>query len=161
MISDNKVVSMNYTLTDDKGEVLDSSEGEPLEYLQGHGNIIPGLEKALTGLKTGDKKKIMVSPADGYGVYDPELKLTLEKKQFGRQKPETGMTLELHSDDGHVMQATITSIEGDTVHLDANHPLAGKTLHFDVEISGVRDATKDELEHGHPHGPDGHHHHHP
>lgn len=158
-VTDNKVVAINYQLNDEDGNLLDASEGEPLEYLQGHHNIVPGLESELAGMAVGEKKKVVVKPEDGYGTYDPELQMKVERSEFGKHKLQEGMTIELHSDAGEVMEAQITGIDDKMVHLDANHPLAGKTLYFDVEIAAIRDASKDELEHGHPHGPDGHHHH--
>ena len=156
-ITRNKIVSMNYTLTDNAGKVLDASEGEPLEYLQGHQNIIPGLEVALEGLKPGDRKQVTVQPAEGYGQHNPELIFALPLGQFGGQPPEVGMLVQLQSPEGEMM-ATIKQIEADQVTLDANHPLAGQVLNFDVEIVQVRDASEEELSHGHPHGPNGHHH---
>jgi FKBP-type peptidyl-prolyl cis-trans isomerase SlyD len=161
MISDNKVVSMSYTLKDDAGNVLDASDGEPLEYLQGHQNIIPGLEKALVGLKVGDKKHVEVSPAEGYGEVEDDSGITVPRTQFpSSPPPELGMMVALKGQGGQVVQATIIKIDKDEVHLDTNHPLAGKKLFFDVEITGIRDATSEEIAHGHPHGPDGHGHHH-
>jgi FKBP-type peptidyl-prolyl cis-trans isomerase SlyD len=151
---------MNYTLRDDEGNVLDASEGEPLEFLHGHSNIIPGLERELTGLKVGDKKKVSVTASDAYGEYDPELELTLEREQFKGEVPPEGAMVELQSEDGDVIFGRVARVTDKEVVLDANHPLAGKRLHFDVEITSVRDASEDELSHGHPHGPDGHHHHH-
>lgn len=158
-IAKDKIVSFEYTLRDDAGEVIDASEGEPLEYLQGHKNIIDGLERELVGLQKGDKKKVTVKPEDGYGVVDPQRRFAVDRKHFGDDDIEPDMMVEMRSSDGDVMRARIVKAEGSKVHLDANHPLAGKTLHFDVEIKGVRDASKEEIEHGHPHGPDGHHHH--
>ncbi|HEY9745973.1 MAG TPA: peptidylprolyl isomerase [Oculatellaceae cyanobacterium] len=157
MITSGKVVSMNYILTDAAGKVLDSSEGEPLEYLQGYNNIIPGLERALEGLKPGDKKQVVVQPQDGYGERNADLQFTLPLAQFGGQVPQPGMMVQIQSDQG-VMMATIVHLQGEHVLMDANHPLAGQTLHFDVEIVGVRGASEEEILHGHPHGPNGHHH---
>lgn len=157
MITENKVVSMNYTLKDDAGQVLDASNGEPLSYLQGHGNIIPGLERELAGLKPGDSKHVTVQPEEAYGQYNPELKFELPMEQFGGDKPEPGAMVQLQSPAGALM-ATIEKVDASMVTLDANHPLAGQQLHFDVEITEVRDATPEEIQHGHPHGPNGHHH---
>jgi FKBP-type peptidyl-prolyl cis-trans isomerase SlyD len=156
-ISRDKVVSMNYTLTDTAGEVLDSSEGKPMEYLQGHQNIIPGLETALEGLKPGDRKQVTIQPDDAYGKHNPELIFSLPLAQFGGQAPKAGMMVQLQSPEGDMM-ATIKKVDNNEVTLDANHPLAGKVLNFDVEIMDVRDASAEELSHGHPHGPHGHHH---
>ena len=157
IITNDKIVAMNYTLTDPAGKVLDASEGEPLEYLQGHQNIIPGLERALEGLKPGDKKQVVVQPGEGYGERNADLQFMLPLEQFGGQAPEAGMMVQIKSDEG-IMMANIVGTEGDQVRLDANHPLAGQTLHFDVEIVSVREASKEEISHGHPHGPHGHHH---
>lgn len=157
LITSGKVVAMNYTLTDGAGKVLDASEGEPLEYLQGYQNIIPGLEKELEGLKPGDKKQVVVQPTEGYGERNPDLQFALPLGQFGGQQPEAGMMVQLQSEEG-VMMATVLKTEGEQVVMDANHPLAGQTLHFDVEIVSVRGASEEEMSHGHPHGPNGHHH---
>ncbi|HEY9686676.1 MAG TPA: peptidylprolyl isomerase [Coleofasciculaceae cyanobacterium] len=156
-IANGTVVSMNYTLTDMAGNILDASQGQPLQYLQGKGNIIPGLEKALEGLKPGEQKKVTVQPAEGYGQHNPELIFSLPLAQFGGQQPQPGMMVQLESPDGVVM-ATIVSADAQNVNLDANHPLAGQVLNFDVEIVEVREASPEELTHGHPHGPGGHHH---
>lgn len=157
IITPGKVVSMNYTLTDPSGKILDASEGTPLEYLQGHQNIIPGLERELEGMKQGDKKQVIVQPTDGYGERNNDLQFSLPLAQFGGQVPQPGMMVQIQTDEG-VMMASIVGVQGEQVLLDANHPLAGQTLHFDVEITGVRSATTEELSHGHPHGPNGHHH---
>jgi FKBP-type peptidyl-prolyl cis-trans isomerase SlyD len=156
-VTQNMVVSMNYTLTDTQGKVLDSSNEEPMEYLQGHSNIIPGLESALEGLKPGDRKQVTVQPSDGYGQHNPDLIFALPLEQFGGEKPQTGMLVQLQSTEGE-MVATVTRIENNQVTLDANHPLAGQVLNFDVEIVKIRTASAEELSHGHPHGPHGHHH---
>lgn len=158
MVADGKVVSMNYTLRDDSGEVIDESHGEPLEFLAGHQNIIPGLERELVGLKIGDKKQVKVQPEDGYGVRDESMFLTIPREQFGAEAPAPNMMVQLQSREGHHLQARIVEVDDKSVRLDANHPLAGKILHFEIEIAGVRDATKEEIQHGHPHGPHGHHH---
>lgn len=158
MIKKDQVVSMTYTLTDGKGTVLDQSGDEPLEYLHGHGNIIPGLEKALDGMQVGDKKKVDVPAAQGYGAYDPELRFEVERSAFGKQAPEPGMTVQLQGG-GRQMIARVLQVGDEKVLLDANHPMAGQDLSFDVEITGTRAATAEEISHGHVHGPHGHHHH--
>jgi len=158
-VSQDTVVSMNYTLTDTKGNVLDASQGEPMEYLQGHHNIIPGLENALEGLKPGDRKQVTVQPDEAYGKHNPELVFALPLDQFGGQTPQAGMMVQLQSPEGDMM-ATIVKVENNEVMLDANHPLARQILNFEVEIVGIRPASTEELSHGHPHGPDGHGHHH-
>ena len=152
-ISDNLVVSMHYKLTDDDGNVLDSSEGsEPLAYLHGTGNIIPGLEKALVGKVEGDSLKVRVEPAEGYGEAMPELIQTVEKAAFqGVETVEAGMAFEAQAQDGSAQRIVVKKVEGDQVTIDANHPLAGVVLHFDVEIVGVRQATEEEISHGHVH----------
>ncbi|MEO7424986.1 MAG: peptidylprolyl isomerase [Fibrobacteria bacterium] len=158
-ISKHKVVSIDYTLTDAKGEVLDSSTKEhPLQFIQGMGSLIPGLEKALEGKVAGDKIKANIPAKDAYGARDESLMQTIPKENF-EEIPDlkVGMELEAESDDG-VRVITIMAIEGDTVQVDGNHPLAGMDLNFDVTIMEVREATKDELGHGHVHGPGGHHH---
>jgi FKBP-type peptidyl-prolyl cis-trans isomerase SlyD len=158
-ISADKVVLINYTLTNSKGEKLDSSEGrEPLAYIHGYGNLIPGLERDLEGKKTGDSFKASIAPDDAYGVRTEENVHLVSKSGFqGDEEMFEGMQVQVETNDGPVM-AHITSIKGDDVTLDLNHPLAGETLHFDVEVVEVRDASKDELAHGHVHGPGGHHH---
>jgi FKBP-type peptidyl-prolyl cis-trans isomerase SlyD len=156
-ITQDMIVSMNYTLTDSEGKILDSSNEEPMEYLQGHSNIIPGLESALEGLKPGDRKQVTIQPSDGYGQHNPDLIFSLPLDQFGGEAPQTGMLVQLQSPEGEMM-ATVAQIEDNQVTLDANHPLAGQVLNFDVEIVKVRAASAEELSHGHPHGPHGHHH---
>jgi len=153
------VVSMHYTLTDDRGATLDSSRGnEPFHYLHGHSYIIPGLEKALEGAETGFKSKITVTPADGYGEKNPEAVFEAPREHFPTDmKLEVGARVYADGPNGPITLTVVTLTEKGAV-LDANHPLAGKTLHFDVEITGVRSATKEELEHGHVHGAGGHSH---
>ena len=158
-IADNKVVEMHYKLTDDKNTVLDSSEGrDPLSYIQGVGNIIIGLEKELNGKEAGDKVNAVVSPGEGYGERDDKLQQTVPKSGFqGDEEMQVGMQVQIGTEQGNAI-ASVTKIEGEDVTLDMNHPLAGVTLQFDVEVVSVRDASKEELEHGHVHGPGGHHH---
>lgn len=146
------VVSMDYSLTVD-GEVIDSSEGsEPIEFIQGHGNIIPGLENALYGMAIGDQKSVSVSPDEGYGIYDPEAVLTVQRAEFPVEIPmELGTEVSIQDEGGDVMVAVIESFDNETVTLNGNHPLAGKDLQFDVTIVGLRQPTADELEHGHIH----------
>ncbi len=153
-ISQNLVASIHYTLKNDAGETLDSSEGQdPLHYLHGAQNIVPGLEKALEGKTTGDKLSVVVSPEEGYGEYDDNLLQDLPKEMFaGVEKIEVGMEFHAQTQDG-MQVIEVTKVDGDTIGVDGNHPLAGKALHFDVEVTDVREATADELEHGHVHGP--------
>ncbi|WP_269913409.1 FKBP-type peptidyl-prolyl cis-trans isomerase [Acinetobacter sp. HY1485] len=158
-IANNHVVKFHYTLTNAEGETLDQSqEGQPLAYLQGAGNIIPGLEKQLLGKKVGDKFTVTVPAAEGYGEYNADLVQEVPKQMFqGVENIEAGMQFQAQTDDG-VQIVTVKAVEGDNVLVDANFPLAGQDLTFDVEITEVRDATEEELEHGHVHGAGGHHH---
>lgn len=159
-ISNNHVVSIHYTLTDDEGVTIDSSAGgEPLHYLHGAGNIIPGLEKELTGKVVGDKLQVKVIPSEGYGEVIQEMIQQVPKEAFqGAPELQVGMQFEAGTQDGGRVPVTITAIEGDVVTVDGNHPLAGKHLNFDVSIESVREASQEELQHGHVHGPGGHHH---
>lgn len=159
-ISENCVASFHYTLTDNTGKVLDSSEGqEPLSYLHGAGNIIPGLEDALVGKTIGDKLSVSVNAAQAYGLRDDSMVQELPSSMFsGIDNIETGM--EFHAETEHGLQVvTVTKVDGDQITIDGNHPLAGVDLNFDVEITDVRTATEEELNHGHAHGAGGHHHH--
>lgn len=155
-IAPNSVVHMHYTLTDTKGQVLDSSSGgEPLAYLHGAGNIIPGLEKALTGKTVGDKLSVTVPPEEGYGVRDEKLIQQVPRRAFqGVKDVRPGMSFSA----GHGQNVLVTAVMGDMVTVDGNHALAGQTLKFEVEITKVREATAEELMHGHVHGDGGHHH---
>jgi FKBP-type peptidyl-prolyl cis-trans isomerase SlyD len=158
-IATDAVVSIHYTLTDDAGETLDSSAGgEPLAYLHGKGNLIRGLEDALTGKQAGDKLQVTVAPANGYGEYDKALIQNVPRRSFkGVGNVQVGMQFQVQSPQGARM-VTVTRVAGDMVTVDGNHPLAGKNLNFDVEITEVRTASEEELAHGHVHGPGGHHH---
>jgi FKBP-type peptidyl-prolyl cis-trans isomerase SlyD len=158
-IATDAVVSIHYTLTDDTGETLDSSAGgDPLAYLHGKGNLIPGLENALTGKQAGDKLQVKVAPAEGYGEYDKALIQSVPRRSFkGVGKVQVGMQFQVPSPQGARM-VTVTRVAGDMVTIDGNHPLAGKHLNFDVEITEVRAASEEEIAHGHVHGPGGHHH---
>jgi FKBP-type peptidyl-prolyl cis-trans isomerase SlyD len=159
-ISQDSVVTFHYTLKDDAGEVIDSSSsGEPLAYLHGHGNIVPGLERELTGKNTGDKLSVKVTPSDGYGEFNKDLIQKVPRRALkGINNLNVGMRLHAQTAQGP-QAVTVTQILGDMVTLDGNHPLAGKNLNFDIEITDVRTATQEELEHGHVHGPGDHHHH--
>jgi FKBP-type peptidyl-prolyl cis-trans isomerase SlyD len=158
-VAADSVVLIHYTLKDDQGQVLDSSAGgDPLAYIQGHGNLVPGLEKALEGKSAGDRVEVTVAPADGYGTRSEELVQRVPKRQLqGSGEIHKGMQFRAQTDEG-LRVFTVTAVVGDMVTLDGNHPLADQTLHFDVEITDVRAATEEELEHGHVHGPGGHHH---
>jgi FKBP-type peptidyl-prolyl cis-trans isomerase SlyD len=159
-IAQNSVVTIHYTLKNDAGEVIDSSSsGEPLAYLHGHGNLVPGLERELTGKQTGDKLSVKISPADGYGDFDKALVQRVPRRTLkGIKNLNVGMRLHAQTAQGP-QAVTVTQIQGDMVTLDGNHPLAGQNLNFDIEVTDVREATEEELEHGHVHGAGGHHHH--
>jgi FKBP-type peptidyl-prolyl cis-trans isomerase SlyD len=158
-IAADRVVTIHYTLKDDNGAVLDSSAGgDPLAYIQGHGNLVSGLEKALEGKQDGNTLSVVVPPAEGYGVRDEGLIQRVPKRTLqGSGEIKKGMQFQARTDDG-MRLFTVTAVVGDMVTLDGNHPLADQRLHFDVTIVGVREATAEELEHGHVHGAGGHHH---
>ncbi|MFQ3236496.1 MAG: FKBP-type peptidyl-prolyl cis-trans isomerase SlyD [Paraglaciecola sp.] len=159
MIADQKVVSLHYTVKDTEGQTVDSSEGaEPLVYLHGQNNIIPGLEAALVDKATGDEFEVTVEPADGYGEYNEEMVQVVPRKAFeGVDDIELGMVFTAQTQNGPV-QLKVAKIEGDDITVDPNHPLSGKTLHFTGSVVDVRAATEEELEHGHVHGEGGHQH---
>ena len=158
-IAQDSVVSIHYTLKDDAGETLDSSaSGDPLTYLHGHGNLVAGLERALDGKNTGDKLAVKVAAADGYGEYDKQLVQKIPRRSLkGIANVSVGMRLHAQTEHGP-RAVTVTQITGDMVTIDGNHPLAGQALNFDIEVTEVREATEEELSHGHVHGPGGHHH---
>lgn len=158
-VAERAVVSIHYKLTNDAGEVLDSSEGgEPLVYLQGGGNIIPGLEKALIGKQKGDKLDVRVEPSQGYGERDDSMIQQVPRRSFqGVKDVKVGMRFQAQGPSGPT-SVTITRIAGDMVTVDGNHPLAGEHLNFAVEIADVREASEEEIAHGHVHGAGGHHH---
>jgi len=158
-ISDQTVVSFHFTLKDDEGEILDSSDGnDPLTYLHGSGNIIPGLEGALAGKSVGDKFKITLTPEQGYGPRDEKLLQKIPKNQFpDPERLEEGMQFQISGPQGPLVLTVLELTENEVV-VDGNPELAGETLHFDVEVTEVRAASPEELEHGHVHGPGGHHH---
>ena len=151
-IADQKVVSIHYTLTDASGEQLDSSvDGDPLRYLHGVGNIVEGLEKALIDKEQGDALQVVVEPAEGYGDYNDGLKQTVPKAAFeGVDNIEVGAQFQAQSDQGAV-SVVVTEVSDENVVVDGNHPLAGETLHFDVTVTEVRDASEEEIAHGHEH----------
>jgi FKBP-type peptidyl-prolyl cis-trans isomerase SlyD len=159
-IEQNKVVMMHYKLTDKEGNVIDSSEGrDPLAYIQGIGNLIPGLEQELEGKEKGDKFNAVISPEHAYGKRDESLIRVVPKSGFqGEEEMAVGMQVQIETDDEGMAIATLTKVEGDDVTLDMNHPLADIELYFDVEVIDIREADKDELSHGHVHGPEGHEH---
>lgn len=160
VIKDDVVVRVEYTLHLDDGQQIDSSAGHgPLEYLQGHSQIIPGLEKELAGMAVGDSKDVVVEPAAAYGEVNLDANQVVPKSAFPQDMElEEGMGMHVQDEQGHVMEAFVTELRDDEVVLDFNHPLAGETLHFHVDVVSLRSATSEELAHGHAHGGDGHHH---
>jgi len=155
----NSVVLMDYTVKDDEGNLIDTSAGQdPLAFILGMGNIIPGLERAFIGKKKGDSFQVRVKPDEGYGERDEALVEVVPRAQFGGIKDlRPGMQLQAQTDD-EVMVVTVVKLTDKEVTVDANHPLAGKILNFDVAVVDVRTATQEELAHGHVHGVGGHHH---
>jgi FKBP-type peptidyl-prolyl cis-trans isomerase SlyD len=158
-VAQDTVVVIHYTLTDDAGKTIDSSVGgDPLAYIHGNGNLIPGLERALEGKRAGDKVTVKIPPAEGYGDHNPALVQSIPRRVLkGINNVYVGMQLQAQSEQG-VRTVTVTQVAGDLVTIDGNHPLAGQNLNFDVEITEVRAATEEELAHGHVHGPGGHQH---
>ncbi|HSJ56556.1 MAG TPA: peptidylprolyl isomerase [Anaerolineae bacterium] len=152
-IADDVVVGLDYTLKLEDGRVVDSSaHGEPLEFLQGHGQIIPGLEKELYGMAVGDEKNVIVQPHEGYGERQGDAYQQFPRDAFPPDAGiEPGMAVQLVDQAGNPHMAFITEVNDDNVLLDLNHPLAGETLHFDVKIASLRQADEEELEHGHVH----------
>jgi FKBP-type peptidyl-prolyl cis-trans isomerase SlyD len=151
-VKDDLIVTLDYTLIVE-GEIMEStSEGEAIEFIQGIGQIIPGLENALYGMEIGDKKTVTIEPEDAYGDYDEESTQVAGKEEFSEEIPlDVGTFLDLEDDEGEVLSAQIIEADEDTVTLDFNHPLAGKTLTFEITVSGLREATPEELDHGHVH----------
>ena len=159
VIRANSVVSIDYTLRDDDGQVIDTSEGgEPLYYLHGHQNIVPGLEAALTGKAPGDAVSVLVLPEDGYGERDDEQVFTVPRDRMPDElELEVGEILGMETSSGHTIPVTIVALSSESVTLDGNHELAGMNLHFSVTVREIRTATEEELAHGHVHGPGGAH----
>jgi FKBP-type peptidyl-prolyl cis-trans isomerase SlyD len=154
-ITKNKVAGIHYTLRDNAGTILDTSDGrDPLYYLHGAGNLIAGMEEGLEGKTEGDKFELKISPDKGYGEKDPSMTQKVPRSAFGDQEVKKGM--KFSTDRGAVV--TVTDIGLDSITVDANHPLAGVELNFAVEVMEVRNATADEIQHGHVHGPGGHAH---
>ena len=158
-IKKNTVVTLNYTLKNSAGEILDTSEGrEPLVYLHGVGGLIPGLEAELEGKGKGNSFNTVIAPENAYGKRRDDLLHVVPKSGFqGDEEMQIGMRVQLETEQGPAI-ATISEIEGENVTLDLNHPLADMELHFAVDVMELRDATEDEISHGHVHGPGGHHH---
>jgi len=159
-IAKHKVVTFDYTLTDQTGATLDTSKGrQPLTYLHGIGQIIPGLERALEGKAAGDHVEVDVIPGDAYGEHDPKRVQKVPRAQFANvQNIEKGMQFEARGPTGDKHNVTVADVDDQMVTVDGNHPLAGKTLHFGINGVSVRDATPEEQQHGHAHGPGGHQH---
>jgi FKBP-type peptidyl-prolyl cis-trans isomerase SlyD len=156
-IEKSSVVTIEYTLKNDAGEVLDTSDGKkPLVYLHGMGNLVPGLEKALTGKGPGDSLEVTLTPDDGYGHRDEKLVRKIPLRKLHDKNPQVGRRYRAQLEDGHHI-VLVTAISGDYATIDGNHPLADQTLHFAVKVTEVRAATEEELTHGHVHGPGGHH----
>ncbi len=161
-ITKDKVVGIHYTLTGDENKVLDtSSGGDPLSYLHGHGNIIPGLEAELEGKSVKDTFKVTVQPELAYGHHDKDLVFNVSRSNFADPESiQVGVQVRGQlAENEPPMLLSVVEVTEDEVVLDGNHPLAGQTLHFDVEVMELRDATAEEIAHGHAHGPHGHHHH--
>jgi len=152
-IDNNCVVSLHYTLTNDGGEQLDSSAGnDPLEYLHGGEGIIPGLEQELAGKEVGDKFVVTIQPEDAYGESRPELVSQVPRAQFPEEQDiQPGMQFQAQGPNGETQLITVKSVDDEHVKVDGNHPLAGQILHFDVSVEGIREATEEEIAHGHPH----------
>jgi FKBP-type peptidyl-prolyl cis-trans isomerase SlyD len=157
-IAAKNVATIEYTLKNDAGEVLDSSEkDEPLAYVHGVGSLVPGLEKALDGKGQGDEVEVVLAPADAYGHRDERLVQNMPLRKLPVKNPSAGMQVPVRTTEGPRL-LVIKSVRGDYAVVDGNHPLAGMTLHFKVKVLDVRAATEEELEHGHVHGPGGHDH---
>lgn len=161
MIKKNSVVSLAYTLKNATGEELDvSDKQDPFIYLHGSGQTVPGFETNLEGMRIGERKDFQLSPDQAYGEVNDSLRITVGRDNFPKEvELEVGQRFAADAGDGREVVFEIAAIKGDKVSLDGNHPLAGQTLHFSVEVLAVREATGEELSHGHAHGPDGHHHH--
>jgi FKBP-type peptidyl-prolyl cis-trans isomerase SlyD len=156
VVEDDLVVSLAYDLRDSEGELIDSAgEEDPLEFIQGYGQIIPGLEEELYGLTVGDERDLVIEPGDAYGEYDEEATTVVPLSMFpADMEVELGMPVELETDDSdEPMEAFVADITDDSVLLDFNHPLAGERLHFHVKVVGLREASAEEKDHGHVHGP--------
>lgn len=158
-IGPQKVVSIAYTLKGDEGDVIDTSVGrDPLVYIHGIGSLVPGLEKALEGRGAGEHVTVTVGPEEGYGARDESLSRKIPIRKLPDGKARVGTRVRVDTDTGPML-LLITAVQGDYATIDPNHPLSGKTLHFEVDVVDVRDATADELTHGHVHAPGQHHHH--
>ena len=159
-IADGHVGTLHYRLTPDDGSIADESfGGEPLVYLHGHHNIVPGLESQLAGKTAGDKCEVKVAAADGYGDYDPTLDQTVPRSAFPENAQlDVGIAFQAQTQEGQPITLWIRAVNGDDITVSPNHPMAGQNLNFSVEILEVREATPQEKEHGHAHGPEGNDH---
>jgi FKBP-type peptidyl-prolyl cis-trans isomerase SlyD len=158
-IEPNSVVTLHYTLKDNEGNIIDQSDDGSFLYLHGAMNIIPGLEKALTGKSAGDELQVKVTPEEGYGEKDPARIQEVPKTMFQDDSQiQVGVQFQAQSPDGQAIVVTVTEIKEEAVVIDANHALAGMDLNFDVKIVDVREASEEEIAHGHVHGPGGHEH---
>ena len=152
IVQDNLIVTLDYTLIVEDEILETTTEEGPITFIQGIGQIIPGLENALYGMKVGEKKTVVIEPDQAYGEYDDESTQVAKKDEFSEEIPlDVGTFLDLEDDEGEILSAQVIAEDGDTVTLDFNHPLAGKTLTFEITLSGLREATPEELEHGHAH----------
>lgn len=151
-VQDHMVVKLDYTLIVEDEIMESTAEGEPIEFIQGIGQIIPGLEEALYGMKVSDKKTVTIQPEDAYGEYDPDSLEVAKKEEFSEEIPlDVGTFLDLRDNEGEVLSAQIVEADEETITLDFNHPLAGKVLTFEITIAALRPATPEELDHGHVH----------
>jgi len=159
-VAKDQVVAIRYTLTSQSGEILDQSGDSPLAYLHGYDNIVPGLERQLEGKAPGDKLRAVVTPAEGYGERDPAGSQRVPREAFPADiHIEEGMQFAAQSPDGRMIPMWVTEVEESAIVVDLNHPLAGETLIFDVEVVALRAASTEELSHGHVHEHGSHHHH--
>ena len=158
-IAKHKVVTIDYTLTGDDGNVIDQSQDGSFAYLHGASNIIPGLESALTDKAAGDTLQVSVVPEDAYGLRNESLTQVVPRSAFATTDDvQVGGRFRAQAPDGQELVVTVVDVDGENVTLDGNHPLAGQKLNFDVKILDVREASQEEIDHGHVHGPGGHHH---
>jgi FKBP-type peptidyl-prolyl cis-trans isomerase SlyD len=157
-IAKHRVVTLHYTLKDNDDNILDRSDDGSFCYLHGANNIIPGLEEALSGKTAGDELSVSIPPEQAYGMHDAAKTQTVSRDMFPpQQNIESGMQFHAQGPDGQSLVVTIVKVEGDQITVDGNHPLAGVQLNFDVKVMDVREANGEEIEHGHVHGPHGHH----
>jgi len=160
LIDNNKVITINYTLKNDDGNLIDESNDGSFCYLHGADNIIPGMEQALHGKTKDDQLQLSLKPDEAYGEYVEALTQIVDRAMFDvNDTIEAGMQFQAQSENGQMIMITVTSVDGDNVTIDGNHPLAGETLHYDITVVDVRDATEEEISHGHVHMP-GHEHDH-